>query len=80
MAIDQLRATIDQIRAIPDPAARVRAINAAIDQHKAAISELAQITRDTVAELRANGASHAQVAELLGVTRARAQQLASGPT
>lgn len=73
-------ATPAAIRAITDPATRVRAVNDAIDQHKADIGELAQITRDTVAELRAAGDSHAQVAAKLGIGRARAQQLAAAPT
>lgn len=70
--------TAAEIRAISDPRARVLAVNAAIDEHLSAIRELAQITRDTVADMRAAGLSHGQVAAVLGVTRSRAAQLAAG--
>ena len=68
--------TPDQIRAITDPRQRVEAVNAAIKAHQHAISELAQVTYETVLELRKAGASHADVAKVLGVTRSRAAALA----
>lgn len=71
--------TPEQARAITDPRTRVHAANAAIDEHRQAIGELAQIARDTVAELRAAGASYGQIATQLGISRSRAQQLATPP-
>jgi DNA-binding transcriptional MerR regulator len=65
----------DAIRAIEDLRARFDAVDPARQAHLDAIAELARIPREIVAELRDQGFSHAAIAEGLGITRQRAQQL-----
>lgn len=64
------------IRAIPDLRERYDAVDPAREAHLAAIAELAQIPRDIVMELRGRNLSQERVADVLGVSRARVQQLA----
>jgi GntR family transcriptional regulator len=65
----------DTIRRIADPVERAKAATSAIAQTQQLAIEYSAITRAAVRELRASGLSLAQVADLLGVTRARIQQL-----
>lgn len=73
------------VESITDPAERARlatvALNGIADSTSPATGVQARLktARHTaVQQLRANGASHADVAAALGVTRARAQQIATG--
>lgn len=59
------------LREIADPVERIRAVNEAMAEARV---ELASITRETVREMRKT-MSLAEVAKVLGVTRARVQQL-----
>lgn len=68
--------TPDKVRAVAEPADRARAAQREIDKSQRAVAELAHIRAEAVAELRAAGMSHAGVAKALGVSRARAAQLA----
>ncbi len=65
---------LEAIRAIPDPVARIRAVNAAIAEATARTAQLADITNVTVREMRRT-MSLAEVAQALGVSRGRVQQL-----
>lgn len=71
--------TPDALRAIPDLRERFDAVDPARQAHLDAIAQLALIPREIVAELRARNLSHAAIAEILGVTRQRAQQLDTSP-
>lgn len=46
-----------------------------IETTKTKLAELGQQRREAVAELRADGWSYQQIADALGITRSRAQQL-----
>jgi predicted transcriptional regulator len=65
----------ETIRAIPDLAERARAAQAAIVESRALTGEYAALVRETVREMRAAGMSLGKVADELGVTRTRVQQL-----
>lgn len=69
--------TTDEIRAIQDPVERIRAVNDAIQETSALSSELASITRETVADMKRT-MSYGRIAGALGISRGRAQQLAEG--
>lgn len=64
----------------PDPAKRARTIGAAL----ASVPDLQKWLRHArelaVGEMRDGGLSHADVAKILSVSRARAQQIAEGRT
>lgn len=62
-------------KAVTTPLRRLRAAQARLD---AAQAEFDQIRRQTVLELVDAGLSYAQVAELIGVTKSRAFQIARG--
>jgi hypothetical protein len=66
-----------EIRHIPDPVDRIRAVNETITEATALTSELADITRETVREMKTT-MSYGEIARALGVSRGRAQQLAEG--
>lgn len=69
-----------EVAAIADPAARALAAAEHVKRHQRLMNEFARIRREAIGELRSVGMSHAQVAMVLGVTRARAAQLVSaGP-
>lgn len=63
-----------------DPVRRAKDVSAALQ----AIPELQQWMREVrqgaVQEMRADGMSHAEVGKAIGVSRARAQQIAEGRT
>jgi uncharacterized protein (DUF433 family) len=62
------------IRKIADPVKRIAAANAAGAETQRLASEYAQITRETVREMRET-MSYGEVARALGVSRTRIQQL-----
>lgn len=64
----------DTIRAIADPAERIRAAQAAVVESQRLTAEYSAITRETVREMRQT-MSYGAVAKTLGVSRTRVQQL-----
>lgn len=64
-----------EVAAINDPAERARVATQRISEHQRAVNRLAAIRREAIAELRAAGLSHAEVAAAMGITRGRAAQL-----
>lgn len=78
--VTDFRTPLAALADVADPAERARQVKAALDQMPAIQAELRQIRQAAVLELRAAGLSHAQVAEEIGVTRSRAQQIAEGKT
>lgn len=69
---------IAAIMRISDPARRARAAGDAIAQLQAELEQLKELRHQAVLELRAGGMSHAGVANVLGISRGRAQQIAEG--
>jgi hypothetical protein len=69
------RRTPGEIAKIADPAERARVAGEQLAEHQSAVTQLARIRRQAVAELRATGLSYAQVGEKLGLTRGRIAQL-----
>ncbi len=66
---------LDHIAAISDPAARARAATERLAIYQAAVTRLARIRREAIAQLRASGLSYGRVADALGVSRGRIAQL-----
>lgn len=64
--------------AITDPGDRARALTGVVRTLPQMASEVRAARQAAVLELREAGWSHAQVAELLGVTRGTAQAIAEG--
>jgi hypothetical protein len=69
------RAKIAKLR---DPVERALAAHRLIDAYQAEITELAALRRDALHELLASGKTQAQVADLLGMSRARISQVLAG--
>ena len=69
--------TPTEIRHIQDPVARIHAVNETITEATALTAELASITRETVREMKTT-MSYGQIADSLGISRGRVQQLAEG--
>ncbi len=70
---DEVR-SLARFRDIADPVERAKAVSAAMVETTTLAAELAALTREAVREMRAT-MSLAQVAEALGVSRGRVQQL-----
>jgi DNA-binding transcriptional regulator YiaG len=66
--------------AISDPRRRARELSRLVAEQQALLTDLAQLRRETIAELRAGGLSRAQVAEVLGVSPGRVAQLEPSST
>jgi hypothetical protein len=66
------------IAAITDPVDRIESVNQTIYNLSGLTGQLAAITRDAVREMHKTQ-SYAEIGKALGVTRARAQQLANRP-
>lgn len=63
-----------------DPEERAKRVGQLVTHHQDVVSELSRIRREALDELIARGKSRKELAELLGMTRARVGQLlASGP-
>ena len=70
----------DALAEIQDPGERARRAGGAIDDHQAAVNELSQLRREALDEMVSQGMTHAQIAQVVGMTRARVGQLlSSGP-
>jgi hypothetical protein len=71
---------IETLQTTEDPADRARGAGARIDEHQAAIAELSRVRREALDELLSRGLTQTQIAQSLGMTRARVGQLlSSGP-
>ncbi|MGS2619055.1 sigma-70 family RNA polymerase sigma factor [Micromonospora sp. LZ34] len=65
---------------IRDPGERARKASDLIDEHQAAVNELSRLRREALDEMVSQGMTHAQIAQVVGMTRARVGQLlSSGP-
>ncbi|MGA3541556.1 sigma-70 family RNA polymerase sigma factor [Micromonosporaceae bacterium DT194] len=65
---------------IQDPGERARQASDLIDEHQAAVNELSRLRREALDEMVSRGMTHAQIAQVVGMTRARVGQLlSSGP-
>ncbi|MGW3613755.1 sigma-70 family RNA polymerase sigma factor [Micromonospora sp. NPDC005163] len=65
---------------IHDPGERARTASDLIDEHQAAVNELSRLRREALDEMVSQGMTHAQIAQVVGMTRARVGQLlSSGP-
>ena len=65
---------------IEDPALRARRASELIDEHQAVVNELSRLRREALEEMVSQGMTQAQIASLIGMTRARVGQLlSSGP-
>ncbi|MFE9207011.1 sigma-70 family RNA polymerase sigma factor [Micromonospora sp. NPDC007230] len=65
---------------IQDPGERARKASDLIDEHQAAVNELSRLRREALDEMVSQGMTHAQIAQVVGMTRARVGQLlSSGP-
>lgn len=69
--------TANEYASITDPIERARHVNALIDDHQTAISELSRVRRELLDELLATGHTQVQIAEALGMSRSRISQLLS---
>lgn len=63
-----------------DPTERAKQAGVALNAVPELQSWLRQVRQEAVLEMRAGGLSHAEVGKQLGVSRARAQQIAEGRT
>ena len=71
--------TLDQLRQIPDPAARQREAARIVDTHRDLMSEAATIRAQAIRELKV-GRTWAQVGAVIGTSPQRAQFLATRNT
>jgi DNA-directed RNA polymerase specialized sigma24 family protein len=69
---------LQQLSRIKDAQQRATAAHAVLNPASAIIATAKDVRRQAVAELRDGGWSHAQIAELLGVSRAQASRIAWG--
>lgn len=68
---------LEDLVGIPDPLDRARRVSDLLEQHQAAIAELARVRRDALEELLNGGTSQQHIAEALGMSRSRVSQLLS---
>ena len=66
--------------AISDRRRRAQELSRLVAEQQALLTDLAQLRRETIAELRAGGLTRAQVAEVLGVSPGRIAQLEPSTT
>jgi hypothetical protein len=76
--MEDLVADLDRVRAIADPAERAKELTRVVRQLPEIGAAIREARRQAVQELRQAGWSHQMVADLLGVHRNRAQQIAEG--
>ena len=71
---------LEALAEVSDPSQRARWASELIDDHQSAISELSRLRREALDEMLSGGMTQTQIAEAIGMTRARVGQLlASGP-
>ncbi len=73
-------AEIQALQKVSDPVERAKRTSGLVARYQAAVTELSRIRREALETLIAQGMTHAQIAERIGMTRARVGQLlTSGP-
>jgi transcriptional regulator with XRE-family HTH domain len=71
---------VEAVRELDDPLKQAQQASELLTQYQAAVTELSHIRREAIELLMAQGMTRAQLAERLGMTRARVGQLlAAGP-
>ncbi len=70
--------SVDALEALVDPVDRARRIGEVIEAEQAVIARLSRLRREAVEELVSKGHSQTEIAELIGMTRARVGQLLAG--
>lgn len=73
-------ADIPRIEAIEDPGERAREIGLVLNQLPQVQAELRKMRQAAVLQLRERGLSHQEIADIIGVTRNRAANIAAGLT
>jgi hypothetical protein len=76
---DLLDQAVGKLRGITDPDRRLQVANLLDDALVTARTAVAGIKRDTVNELRGPAAGYATIAQRLGLTKGRVQQIANAP-
>lgn len=72
--------SVEKLAEVQDPGERARIASDRIDEHQAAVNELSRLRREALDEMVSKGMTHAQIAAVIGMTRARVGQLlSSGP-
>lgn len=79
-ADDTVNMVVTSIDSVGDAKFRALAAGAMLDAVPTLQRGLRQLRQEAVLELRREGLSHAEVAKELGISRARAQQIAEGKT
>lgn len=79
-AEDQIHHIINTLTQTTDPAERARAAGEMLNHIPALQKALREARQGAVLEMRSDGASHADVAQELGISRSRAQGIAEGKT
>jgi hypothetical protein len=71
---------IEAVRELEDPLKQAQQASELLTRYQAAVTQLSRIRRDAIEQLIAQGMTKAQLADTLGMTRARVGQLlAAGP-
>jgi DNA-binding CsgD family transcriptional regulator len=71
---------IEAVRALEDPLKQTQRASELLTRYQAAVTQLSRVHREAIEQLIAQGMTKAQLAERLGMTRARVGQLlAAGP-
>lgn len=75
-----MEAQLAALAEVADPGGRARQASSLIEEHQAAIAELSHLRRGALDEMLSSGMTQTQIAEAIGMTRARVGQLlSSGP-
>lgn len=73
-------APLRALKKITNATERAKALSAALKVLPDVANELKEARHQAVTDMRGDGMSHADVAAVLGISRARAQQIAEGRT
>ena len=76
---DRLDRAVEELRGIADPERRLQVANLLDEALVTARAAVAGIKRDTVNEMRGPSAGYPTIAQRLGLTKARVQQIANAP-
>lgn len=80
LALEALSSVLAALTKIEDPLDRAKVASLVLDAVPRIQTALRETRQAAVRELREQGLSHAEVGTALGVSRARAQQIAEGKT
>ena len=71
---------IEAVRELEDPLKQAQQASELLNRYQAAVTQLSRVRREAIEQLIAQGMTKAQLADNLGMTRARVGQLlAAGP-